>query len=61
MKIAKIINAVTTYNNYLFKIQLYRKQQEFCDAFDDKEGIEKLQLKIEQTQEEIGKFLDMEI
>lgn len=61
MKIAKIINSVNTYNNYLFKIRLYRKQQEFCDAFDDKEGVEKLQIKIEQTQEEIGKLLDTEV
>ena len=57
----QIINVVKTYNNYMNKISKYRKQQIYYDAFDDKEGVSKMQRMIDDEKKRIGRFLDKEV
>ena len=61
MKALTIINVVKAYNNSMNRISKYRKQQIYYDAFDDKDGVNKMQRMIDDESYKLGRFLDTEV
>ena len=61
MKRVEIINTVITYNQYQKRLAQLKYQQRDYDAFDDEQGVKETQDEIDETEKELGRFLDMEV
>lgn len=61
MKVGVIINILKANNTYQKKIFMHTKQYQYYEAFDDTYGMKSEQEKINELNDEYGKFLDIEI
>ncbi len=61
MKVSAIVNTMATYNNYQAKLKYLKAQWVEADAFDDEVDKKQIEKKIDNTNEELGKFLDTEV
>ena len=61
MKVEKIINAINIYNKVNADIDRCIKKKNEYDAWDDKDGVNKMQKEINNLKDGLGKFLDTEI
>ena len=61
MKVTTIVNAMNKYYEYQSKIAKYTKEKQLCDVFDDESGKQEWQTKIDETNTELGNFLNIEV
>ena len=61
MKISAIVNAMNTYYSYQNKIRNYWEEWKVCDGFEDEIGKQEWKTKIDETQIELGNFLNIEV
>ena len=61
MKVSKIVNTMNTYNSYNAKINECIKKKNDYDAWDDEDGVAKMQNQIKNLKDELGRFLDTEV
>lgn len=61
MKVSAIINTMKTYNGYQAKLKDLKAQWVEADAFDDETDKKEIEKKIDNTNKELGRFLDMEV
>ena len=61
MKVSRIINIITTYNNLQRKLTKTQQEYNEAEVFDDYMAMGKAKFEIECICKEIGQFLDCEV
>lgn len=61
IKYGTIVDIIKTYNLHTLRINNAKKQYDYYEAFDDTDGMKKMQELIDKEEQELGKFLDLEV